>query len=93
MAGLTRGVAVENAKKNITCNAVLPGWIATASQSPQEMKAGLATPARRSGTPDEVAACAVFLASEEASYVTGAMLVVDGGNSIVEFKGDPADWY
>ena len=93
MTGLTRAVAVENAASDITCNAVLPGWIASVSQSAMEVIAGQAAPARRSGTPREVAACAMFLASEESSYVTGAMLVVDGGNSIVEFKGAPADWY
>jgi 3-oxoacyl-[acyl-carrier protein] reductase len=41
----------------------------------------------RPGTPGEVAACAVFLASQGASYVNGAMLVVDGGNTLVEMKG------
>src|SRR5207244_9534705 len=87
MTGLTRGVAIENARKNITCNAVLPGWIETASSSPAEIVAGKATPTGRPGRPDEVAAAALFLASEEASYLTGAMLVVDGGNSIVEHKG------
>jgi 3-oxoacyl-[acyl-carrier protein] reductase len=66
---------------------VLPGWIATESSSEDELRAGRATPAGRPGTPDEVAACALFLASEEASYVTGAMLVVDGGNTLQEMKG------
>jgi 3-oxoacyl-[acyl-carrier protein] reductase len=47
----------------------------------------------RSGTPDEVAALALFLASAEASYVTGQMMVVDGGNSIQEFKGPRDAWY
>ena len=93
MTGLTRGVAIENAARGITCNAVLPGWIATASSTSQEIAAGRASPAARPGTADEVAACALFLASREASYVTGAMLVVDGGNSIVEFKGAAGDWY
>jgi 3-oxoacyl-[acyl-carrier protein] reductase len=93
MTGLTRSVAIENAKLGITCNAVLPGWIATASSSKLEAVAGKASPARRPGRADEVAAACVFLASEEASYVNGAMLVVDGANSIVEFKGAGADWY
>ncbi len=87
MTGLTRATALENARYGITCNAVLPGWIATASSAPAELRAGKATPAGRAGTPDEVAACALFLASEEASYVNGAMLVVDGANTIVEMKG------
>jgi 3-oxoacyl-[acyl-carrier protein] reductase len=87
MTGLTRATALENARYGISCNAVLPGWIATASATPAERRAGKATPAGRAGTPDEVAACGLFLASEEASYVNGAMLVVDGANTIVEMKG------
>ncbi len=87
MTGLTRATALEFAASNITCNAVLPGWIQTASSSAKEVRAGKASPARRPGTPDEVAACAAFLASDAASYVNGAMLVVDGANSIVEMKG------
>lgn len=86
MIGLTRTTAIENAARGITCNAVLPGWIATASSSPKEIRAGKATPARRPGTAAEVAACCLFLASDEASYVNGTTLVVDGANSIVEMK-------
>jgi 3-oxoacyl-[acyl-carrier protein] reductase len=87
MTGLTRATALENAKYGITCNAVLPGWIATASSTARELKAGRASPAGRPGTPDEVAACVVFLATVRAAYVNGAMLVVDGGNSLIETKG------
>jgi 3-oxoacyl-[acyl-carrier protein] reductase len=87
VAGLTRSIALEYGARGVTCNAVLPGWIATESQTEAEARAGLATPLGRSGTPDEVAACALFLASEAASYVTGAMLVVDGGNTLQEMKG------
>lgn len=87
MTGLTRAVALENARYNITCNAVLPGWIATPSSSRAELRAGKATPAGRPGTPGEVAACVVFLATERAAYVNGAMLVVDGGNTLQEMKG------
>lgn len=87
VAGLTRSIALEYGAQGVTCNAVLPGWIATASQTPEEAQAGLATPLGRSGTPDEVAACAVFLASDAASYVTGTMLVVDGGNVLQDMKG------
>lgn len=86
MVGLTRSIALEYGAQGITCNAVLPGWIASESQTVPEAKAGLATPLRRSGTPDEVAACAVFLSSDEASYVTGSMLVVDGGNALQDMK-------
>lgn len=86
MCGLTRGVALENARTGITCNAVLPGWIETPSSSRREITAGKRSPAGRPGTPDEVAACCLFLASQGAAYVNGAMLVVDGANSIVEMK-------
>jgi 3-oxoacyl-[acyl-carrier protein] reductase len=93
MVGYTRAVAIEVAGKGITCNAVAPGWIASGSASKKEILAGEQTPVGRSGTPDEVAALALFLASEEASYVTGQMMVVDGGNSIQEFKGPRKAWY
>lgn len=87
ITGMTRSIALEYGRQGITCNAVLPGWIATASSSPKEIRAGAKTPAGRPGTPDEVAACALFLASDEASYVTGTTLVVDGGNTLQEMKG------
>ena len=87
VTGMTRSIALEYGSRGVTCNAVLPGWIATESASPVELRAGKRTPAGRPGRPDEVAACALFLASEESSYVTGAMLVVDGGNTLQEMKG------
>jgi 3-oxoacyl-[acyl-carrier protein] reductase len=81
LVGMTKTVAAEVARRGITVNAVAPGFIST------EMTAGLPdgfldhVPARRAGTPDEVAACVRFLASEEAAYVTGSTLTVDGGMS------------
>jgi 3-oxoacyl-[acyl-carrier protein] reductase len=87
MDGLMRGVAIEVAAAGVTVNSVQPGWIATGSQLPSEAVAGRHTPIGRSGTPEEVAEVIAFLASDRASYVTGATIVVDGGNTIQETKG------
>jgi 3-oxoacyl-[acyl-carrier protein] reductase len=85
--GLTRSISLDAAAYGVTANAVAPGWIDTASASDHERLMGQATPIGRSGTPDEVASLITYLASPDAGYLTGQMLVVDGGNSIMEERG------
>lgn len=84
---LMRTIALENGRAGVTANSVAPGWIETGSSEPDELEAGRHTPVGRPGTPEEVAALIAFLCSDEAGYVTGQSLVVDGGNLIQEPHG------
>jgi len=86
MDGLMRAVAIEHGLDGITINGVAPGWIQTGSSLPEELIAAKYTPLGRAGTSGEVAAAVAFLASREASYITGQILVVDGGNTLQEIK-------
>ncbi|MCH8035857.1 MAG: 3-oxoacyl-[acyl-carrier-protein] reductase [Proteobacteria bacterium] len=87
MIGMSKALAQEVASRGITVNCVAPGFIETAMTdalgAPQREKLLAAVPARRLGAPEDVAACVVFLASEEACYVTGQTLHVNGGMAMI----------
>ncbi|MGB3146563.1 MAG: 3-oxoacyl-ACP reductase FabG [Paracoccaceae bacterium] len=87
MVGMSKSLAAEVASRNITVNCIAPGFIATAMTDKlnDEQKAKIlgAIPAGRMGAADDIAAAALYLASEEAGYVTGATLHVNGGMSMI----------
>ena len=79
LVAFTKTVAAEVARRGVTVNAVAPGFVETDMTTGVDPRLLELVPARRLGTPEEVAACVRFLASDDASYVTGAVLTVDGG--------------
>jgi 3-oxoacyl-[acyl-carrier protein] reductase len=81
LIGFTKTVAAEVARRGVTVNAVAPGFIETEMTKDLPPEVLQAVPARRAGSPDEVAAAVRFLASDDAGYVTGTTLYVDGGMS------------
>jgi len=87
MVGLTKSIAYEVASRGITANAVAPGFIATAMTDKltddQKSKLTAQIPSARMGTPEEIAAAVLYLASPEAGYVTGTTLHVNGGMAMV----------
>jgi 3-oxoacyl-[acyl-carrier protein] reductase len=84
MVGFTRATALESASDGITVNAIAPGWIATHSQVDDEASAGRYTAVGRSGKPEEIALAVRFLADLDAAFITGQLIVLDGGNSLPE---------
>jgi 3-oxoacyl-[acyl-carrier protein] reductase len=84
LVGLTKSIALDEAKYGITCNAILPGWIATDSINESEKSQGLSVPMGRGGSADEIASAIAWLSTPGASYITGQTIIVDGGNSIKE---------
>jgi NAD(P)-dependent dehydrogenase (short-subunit alcohol dehydrogenase family) len=90
VVNLTRSLAIDYAREGIRVNCVCPGWVDTGFNNPQFEHDGLndeeiaalidrTVPMGRQGLPEEMAAAAAFLASDDASYITGQILVVDGG--------------
>jgi meso-butanediol dehydrogenase / (S,S)-butanediol dehydrogenase / diacetyl reductase len=104
LLALMRSVALDYGPLGVRCNAVCPGWIHTPmgdhAVAEIAMERGISlddayalvnepVPLRRAGAPEEVAACCAFLASDEASYVNGAALMVDGGATVVDTTSLP----
>ena len=87
MVGMTKSIAYEVASRGITANCVAPGFIATAMteklNDDQKAKIDAQIPAGRMGTPEEIAAAVLYLASPEAGYVTGSTLHVNGGMAML----------
>jgi NAD(P)-dependent dehydrogenase (short-subunit alcohol dehydrogenase family) len=95
--GLTMSLALDLAERNVRVNAVAPGCVDTGMTRPKEKRVGrltdhtvrALTPMRRWGMPEDVSKAVMFLASDDASYITGHTLVVDGGATIGNQWGQP----
>ena len=87
MVGMSKSIAYEVASRGITVNCIAPGFIATAMTEKltddQKEKINVQIPAGRMGTPEEIAAAALYLSSEQAAYVTGTTLHVNGGMAML----------
>ena len=87
MVGMFKSLGAEVASRNVTANVIAPGFVATAMTDAltddQKAKIDETIPAGRMGTPDDIAAAAVYLASEEAAYVTGQTIHVNGGMAMI----------
>ncbi len=87
MVGMSKSIAYEVASRGITVNAVAPGFIATAMteslSDDQKGKINAQIPAARMGTPEEIASAVLYLASEEAGYITGSTMHVNGGMAMI----------
>nr|WP_319489678.1 3-oxoacyl-[acyl-carrier-protein] reductase [uncultured Caproiciproducens sp.] len=83
LIGLTKSTAKELAGRNVTCNAIAPGFIDTdmTAALPEKVKESVvaAIPLKRRGSPADIASLAVFLAGDEAGYITGEVIKIDGG--------------
>ncbi|SLN66964.1 3-oxoacyl-[acyl-carrier-protein] reductase FabG [Roseovarius albus] len=92
--GLTRAFASEAAPLGIRVNCVSPGWIATSEQQravvEQDAEAAPPSLLNRMGTPEEIGNAVRFLASDEASFITGQTLIVDGGMAVVDYPSQSA---
>jgi 3-oxoacyl-[acyl-carrier protein] reductase len=93
IVGKSPALAIEITGYGITVNNVASGWIGTGSSTEQEKIAAKNTPARRAGTPNEVASLIAFLAPDESTYITGQVFVIDGGNTIQDYKSSTDKYY